>query len=481
MIRRWRRWALIVWTGTAISTGVVARFTFAAPQPSLCDANTDALCLDLHFEWLWYVLIILVWLVGLAVITVVVSIVGSIGARRRGRAASRSVRPQRRWLRGAVIAGSIACMALPFGVWALTAVGSQGGSPRHANAPPAGVLVCRDPIRGPEALGGWQCPSNSDIGRAPIESPQSLMCVSDLSDVKNATVGIQIVYDGRLVTTRHLHSSDSSTEAYVVLDQSFYPALATRSGLRPGHYRCRFLARGRLVHDRAFIVTRVAATRPARLVLPHLVERISFIPHSLFDPGSADKIARRSRYSAWVRLGNDHTADVGVWPSRSAAVQAVRIYRKRGPDTKPLDAPPWPGRVVRVDRFKNVTVAWYTRPTRGDRAAFKRALLVPHGGDQYTRLSIIPRALMDASTSGSTQDAPVEATIVLDRCDRHACTETRFVEVAIWPSESAAQSYYGEHKDVSDEGPFERVKNATISWNYDPTSAERAAVMSALH
>jgi hypothetical protein len=477
MLRRSRMWALIVWTGTAISTGIVARLTFAAPQPSSCDPNTEALCLDLHFEALWYYLIALVWLVGLAVSLVV----GYVLARRRRRTASLPVRPQRRWLRGAVIAGSIGCIALPFAVWALTAVGSHGGSSRHTNTSPAGVLVCRDPIQGPEALGGWQCPSNTDIGRAPVESPQSLMCVSDLRNVKNANVGIQIVYDGRLVSTRHLHSSDSSTEAYVVLDPSFYPALATRSGLRAGRYRCRFLARGRLVHDRAFIVSRVAATQPARLVLPHVVQRISFIPHSLFDPGSADKIARRSRYSAWVTLGNDHTADVAVWPSRPSAVQAVRMYRRRGPETRPLDAPPWPGRVVRVDRFENVTVAWYTRPTRGDRAAFKRALLVPHGGDQYMQLWIIPRALMDASTSGSTQDAPVEATIVQDRCDRHACSETRYVEVAIWPSAAAAQNYYDEYKGVSGRGPFERIKNATISWNYDPTSAERAAVMSALH
>jgi hypothetical protein len=277
MIRRWRRWALIVWTGTAISTAVVARLTFAAPQPSLCDSNTDALCLDLHFEELWYALIVFAWLVGLAVITLVVSVVGHIVARRRGHAASLPIRPQRRWLRGAAITGSIACIALPFGVWGLTAVGPEGGRSRHANATPAGVFVCRDPIQGPEALGGWQCPSNTDIGRAPIESPQALMCISDLSNVENTTIGIQIVYDGQLVSTRRLHSSDSSTQAYVVLDRSFYPALATRSGLRPGRYRCRFFAGGKLVHDRAFIVNRVAATRPARLVLPHVVQRISFI------------------------------------------------------------------------------------------------------------------------------------------------------------------------------------------------------------
>ena len=88
---------------------------------------------------------------------------------------------------------------------------------------------------------------------------------------------------------------------------------------------------------------------------------------------------------------------------------------------------------------------------------------------------------MDASASGSTQDAPVEATIVQDRCDLHPCSEFTYVEVAIWPTQSAAQNYYDEYKDVSQEGPFERVKNATLSWNFHPTSAQRAAVDNALH
>jgi hypothetical protein len=43
---------------------------------------------------------------------------------------------------------------------------------------------------------------------------------------------------------------------------------------------------------------------------------------------------------------------------------------------------------------------------------------------------------------------------------------------------ACAHGRLDEH--VSDDGPFERIKNATISWNYHPTSAERAPVMSAL-
>jgi hypothetical protein len=250
VLRRWRRWALIVWTGTVLSTGVVARLSFAAPQPASCDPNTDAFCFDFHFEGLWYFLIALVWLLGLAVIL----LVGHVLTRRRRRPTSPSVGPQRRWLRGAVIGGSIGCIALPFGVWALTAEGSHSGGSRHANAVPAGVLVCRDPIQGPEALGGWQCPGNTDIGRAPVEGPQSLMCVSDLDDVKNATIGIQIVYDGREVCTRHLHSSDSSTEAYVA---------------RPGIHR---EARRRYSAG----ASRAAARRPVNLIHPPFALRSGF-------------------------------------------------------------------------------------------------------------------------------------------------------------------------------------------------------------
>jgi hypothetical protein len=349
MLRRSRMWALLVWTGTAISTGVVARLTFAAPQPE---------------EWtaLAYVFIGLLWLAGLAVIVVVGEVVGYVVARRRRRSAPAPVRPQRRWLRGVVIAASVGCIALPFGVWGLTAVGSHRRSSPCSNAPP-----------------------------------------------------------------------------------------------------------------------RVATTRVARLVLPRVVQRLSFIPLSSFDPGYADRVARRARYAAWVVLGNEHTADVAVWASRPAAVQAVRLYRKGGPDTRPGGKPPVSGRVARVDRLENVTVAWYTRPTRGDTAAFKRALLVPHGGAQYTRLWTIPGALMESTALGGTGDASVEASIVQDHCDRHFCALFKYVEVAIWPSAAAAQSYCDESKDVLDQGPFERIKNATISWTYHPTSAARAAVMSALH
>jgi hypothetical protein len=366
-------------------------------------------------------------------------------------------------------------------VAAILPLSGCGSSSHPANTSLAGVLVCRDPIQGPEALGGWQCPSNSDIGRAPIEPPESLMCLSDLRGVKNATVGIQLFYRDRLVEARTFHSSDSSTELYVVLDRSLYPALATRSGLlRSGRYRCRFFAHGRLVHDRAFVVNRVAA-RPARLAMPRVVQRISFIRGALFDPSSADKIARQSLYAAWIRLADEHTADIAIWPSRAGGVQAVKRYETRGPQTRPINPGSYPLRLVRVDRIRNVTIAWYARPTPGDRAAFRSALFVSRGGTEYTRLWAIPGALMDSSTaSASVQAASYEARIVPEGCGADGCSD-RDLEVAIWPSESAAGNYFEEYKDVSDQGPFERIKNATISWNFHPSRSERAAVVSALH
>jgi hypothetical protein len=366
---------------------------------------------------------------------------------------------------------------------AILGLSACGSSSHHevTTAPPAGVLVCRDPIQGPQVFGGWQCPGNADIGRAPIEQPESLMCITDLTGVQNATVGIQLFFRGRMIDARNFHSSDSSTELYVVLDRSFYPALAARSGLlKAGRYRCRFFSRGKLVHDRTFVLSRAAPQRPGRLVLPRVVQRISFIPGTLFDPSPVDKIARRSRYATWVRLRNEHTADIAVWPSVAAAKQAMTEYETGGPDSRPIHPGAYPTRLVRADRIENVTIAWYAHPSGSDKAALRGALLVSVGGEQYTRLWAIPGALMDASTaSASIQSAGYLARIVPGGCPNGCGLND--LEVAIWPSVSAAENYFNEYKDVHDQGPFERVKNATISWNFKPSSAERAAVMAALH
>lgn len=70
-----RTWVVIAWTAAAIVVGVVARLTFASPEPSSCPSERDdpysGLCLDFSLRPLWYYLIALVWLVGLGAIWLV--------------------------------------------------------------------------------------------------------------------------------------------------------------------------------------------------------------------------------------------------------------------------------------------------------------------------------------------------------------------------------------------------------------------------
>ena len=68
VFRSRRRKALIAWTAIAIAVGVLARFTFAAPEPDPCKGDESGLCINLDFRPLWYLLIALVWLLGLFVI-----------------------------------------------------------------------------------------------------------------------------------------------------------------------------------------------------------------------------------------------------------------------------------------------------------------------------------------------------------------------------------------------------------------------------
>jgi hypothetical protein len=223
------------------------------------------------------------------------------------------------------------------------------------------------------------------------------------------------------------------------------------------------------------------ATGPVRrptFVLPRVVQRISFIAGAELDPGPADEIARRSRYAAWVKLYDDHTADIAVWPSLAAAMRAARRYEPAGRQSRPINVPGWPTRLVRIERIRNVTIAWYTRPTNADKRAVKTALLVPVGSTEYSRLWAIPGAVMDAYLTD--HEASYEAEITPGGCGLGGCTD-RYLDVAIFPSEAAAVNYFNTYKDVSGPGPFECVKNAAISWNYRPSPAQHAAIVSALH
>lgn len=79
---RVRTWALIIWTVGAIATMIVARLSFAAPEPSMCRGDNSGLCFDFNLRPPWYLLIIILWLLGLGVILI---LAWSWGPARRER------------------------------------------------------------------------------------------------------------------------------------------------------------------------------------------------------------------------------------------------------------------------------------------------------------------------------------------------------------------------------------------------------------
>jgi hypothetical protein len=230
--------------------------------------------------------------------------------------------------------------------------------------------------------------------------------------------------------------------------------------------------------------------------------RIAWIPGARFDPSSVDKIARRGRYSAWVQLeGDGHVCDLAVWPSQSAAKHAVERYRAGGPDTRPLGSgsyvgsPPaggYPVVVRRIDRIRNVTLAWYSRPTSADEAAFRGALRFQGGnrtaGD-YTGIWAIVGAHIEPYIAVAYQDASYNLDVVLaGGCIAGVCTGegggcvpdlNNDLDIAIWPSRLAAESYVHKYTQKGVLEP-ERIRNATIDWYCHPTSADEAVVRAAL-
>jgi hypothetical protein len=127
--------------------------------------------------------------------------------------------------------------------------------------PPAGVFVCRNPIPAPEALGGDQCPKDVDIGTAPITPPESLMCISDLTGVKDKSVGVQVFYGTTLIRHATFHSANADTELYVTFDSSYIGGLPDTPKLPDGLYRCRIRVEGKLLRSRTIRVGRLALAR----------------------------------------------------------------------------------------------------------------------------------------------------------------------------------------------------------------------------
>jgi hypothetical protein len=218
---------------------------------------------------------------------------------------------------------------------------------------------------------------------------------------------------------------------------------------------------------------------------------IAAIPHAAFDPSWADKIALRARYGAWVELENEHTLDLAVWPSQSAAEHALAQYRAGGANTRPGADRPWPHVVRRVERITNVTLAWYHSPTSADEVAVKGALRfrgATKRGRDYTTFWVIPGTLIDpdatAATAPARYSARLEATDVPGTC-LAICPGAVGgpITVAIWSNQNAAKRYIQEYKDVPGFHSI-RIRNATLEaadFEAKLTSVDEAVVRNALH
>jgi hypothetical protein len=226
------------------------------------------------------------------------------------------------------------------------------------------------------------------------------------------------------------------------------------------------------------------------------------LPHADYEPGVVDRIARSATYSAWIALNtesSERTLDLAVWPSRLAATKAVAEYRKGGPRTYP-DASlgtGFPHRVRRLERVRNVTLAWYSLPSPADERAIKGALRFNGGaktkGD-YTALWALPGTAISADATAATGPARYSARLeAAGTCEQsptaYASTSgcpgsvVGPLTFAIWPSVKAAKSYIRYYRDVSP--PVTRVRNVTIEvadfGTGKVSQLDKTAVVSALH
>lgn len=220
------------------------------------------------------------------------------------------------------------------------------------------------------------------------------------------------------------------------------------------------------------------------------------IVHALFDPSSADQIARHASYAAWVELNkerqNTPTLDLAVWPSRSAAIRALVEYRAGGPKTRPRVQAAWPHNVRRVERIRNVTLAWYRAPTIADERTVRDALRFSRGPREkhdYTTLWVIPGTLIDPDATAATGAARYSASLTLG-CRAGVCPGAArgSLTVAIWPSGNAAKRYIGDLESPPSESNLQvrRIRNATVDNAASFGSAaisplDEAAIRNALH
>jgi hypothetical protein len=180
---------------------------------------------------------------------------------------------ERRRVRIAVVGAGICCIGLGLGIWGLTGGGSRAAGKRDAI--PHGIFVCRNPFQAPEVFGGWQCPDETDIGTAPIRSPESLLCSTDLNGVAGKTIGIQVWYFSTLIRHASVHNTDAQTQAYVEFDNTYVNGFDT--GLPPGDYRCRVFVNGKLLRSRSFAIGQTWIGLSRTRLRYHYVVRIATI------------------------------------------------------------------------------------------------------------------------------------------------------------------------------------------------------------
>jgi hypothetical protein len=209
--------------------------------------------------------------------------------------------------------------------------------------------------------------------------------------------------------------------------------------------------------------------------------RVAAIPHTAYDPAWADPIAGNAVYATWVDLPNEHTLDLAVWPSRHAARHALARYRAGGRDTRPRAERGWAHTLRRVERIRNVTLAWYHVPTRADKTAVMSSLQFARGtrgSRRYTALWLLPGTAIDPDATAATAPARYSARLAGGPIGGP-------IAVAIWSTEPAAQRHFDDLKSVIGGGFYVvRIRNATIEaqdWEARLTHADEAAVRAALH
>jgi hypothetical protein len=191
---------------------------------------------------------------------------------------------------------------------------------------------------------------------------------------------------------------------------------------------------------------------------PHIVA----LPHVSYDPSIADEIVRRATYSAWIDLEDEATLDLGVWPSRVAARRALRQYRAGGPKTYPdrgVLGTGFPYKVRKIERVKNVTLAWYRLPTKPDEDEVRRALNFKRthvSPGIYRTLWAMPGTTIEPDATAATAAAPYSASLSGGELGGS-------LTVAIWPTVHAARTYIDGLRGLPIDVKWRQMRNVTMT------------------